>query len=116
MIPVNPGGGVKITLVPPGKVAVPLVVTTLVIVSRSPSGSLSLVRGSKVIGVLAGVDTTSFTAIGKRLVTLIVIKAEFVPPLPSLIEYPTVASPLKLGAGEKIILVPPRMVAVPLVG
>src|SRR4030095_811492 len=98
--------------------AVPLVGLTLVIVSVSPSGSLSLARAAIVTGTSSTVVAKSSTATGASLlplVTVTVIRAEAVPPLPSLMLSPMVAGPKKSAVGVNTTLVP-EMTAVPLVG
>jgi len=65
--------------------ATPLVGLTLAMLKGSLSGSLSLARTGMVTGTFFGVVVESLTAVGGRLVTLIVINAKFVPPLPSVI-------------------------------
>src|ERR1043166_6370636 len=114
-LPVKLAVGVNITLVPPTMLAAPLVGDTLVIANASPSGSLSLTRGSNVMLVFFAIDSASATATGGRLVTLTVINAVAVA-LPSLIVWPIVALPEKLAVGVNITLVPPTMLAAPLVG
>src|SRR5207253_2721747 len=74
-------------------------------------------------GTLTGTVVSAFmvspssAATGGSLtgLTVTVISAEAVPPLPSLIVYPIVAVPLKLVAGVNTTLVPPTITAVPLV-
>src|SRR2546421_594104 len=84
----------------------------------SPSTSLSLSNGLIVTGTSSAVLALSSTATGASFtaLTVTVISAEVVPPLPSLIVYPIVAVPLKLVAGVNSTLVPPTITAVPLVG
>src|SRR5256886_1035740 len=116
-VPLKLVAGVNTTLVPPTITAVPLVAVTLVIVRLSPSTSLSLSNGLIVTGTSSAVLALSSTATGASFtaLTVTVISAEFVPPLPSLIVYPIVAVPLKLVAGVNTTLVPPTITAVPLV-
>ena len=78
--------GVNSTFVPPTITAVPLVGLTLVIVRLSPSTSLSLSNGLIVTGTSSAVLAASSTATGGSLtgLTVTVISAEAVPPLPSL--------------------------------
>src|SRR5437016_9500648 len=116
-VPLKLVAGVNSTLVPPTITAVPLVAVTLVIVRMSPSTSLSLSSGLIVTGTSSSVLALSSTATGASFtaLTVTVISAEFVPPLPSLIVYPIVAVPLKLVAGVNTTLVPPTITAVPLV-
>src|SRR5438128_1926540 len=85
-VPLELAGGVKSTLVPPTITAVPLVGLTLVIVRLSPSTSLSLSNGLIVTGTSSAVLAASSTATGGSLtgLTVTVISAEAVPPLPSL--------------------------------
>ena len=73
-------------MVPPTITAVPLVALTLVIVRLSPSTSLSLSNGLIVTGTSSAVLAASSTATGGSLagLTVTVISAEAVPPLPSL--------------------------------
>src|ERR1051326_4056220 len=103
-LPVKLVVGVNITLVPFTMLAAPLVGETLVMVSASPSGSLSFARGSNVTLVFFAMDSESATATGGRLVTLTVITAV------------AVALPVKLVVGVNITLVPFTMLAAPLVG
>src|ERR1051325_11505376 len=115
-VPTKFVAGVNTTLVPE-MLAVPLVGLTLVMVSVSPSTSLSLTSTGMVTRVSSGVVAASFTAIGASLtaVTVTVINAVAVPPLPSLIVYPILAVPTKFMAGVKMTFVPETL-AVPLVG
>src|SRR5207302_969941 len=87
------------------------------IVRLSPSTSLSLSSGLIVTGTSSAVLALSSTATGASFtaLTVTVISAEFVPPLPSLIVYPIGAVALKLVAGVHTTLVPPTITAVPLV-
>src|SRR6266699_3435868 len=115
-MPLKLVAGVNTTFVP-AMSAVPLVGLTLVIVSGSPSTSLSLTSGWMVTLTSSSVLVKSFTATGGSFtgVTVTVIKALAVPPLPSLMVSPIVAVPLKLVAGVNTTFVP-AMLAVPLVG
>src|SRR5881394_1251188 len=96
---------------------VPLVVVASVMISGSPSRSLSLASGAIVIGTSSGVVALSSTATGGSLtgVTVTVTVAEALAPLPSLMVYGMVVVPLKLAVGLKSRLVPPTMTTVPLV-
>src|SRR5439155_11334122 len=116
-VPLKLAAGVNTTLVPPTITAVPLVGLTLVIVRLSPSTSLSLSNALIVTGTSSAVLAASSTATGGSLagLTVTVISAEAVRPLPSLIMYPIVAVPLKLPAGVNTTFVPPTITAVPLV-
>src|SRR6185503_16985019 len=96
---------------------VPLVVVASVMISGSPSRSVSLVNGEMVTGTSSGVVALSSPPTGGSLtgVTVTVTVAEAVPPLPSLMVYGMVVVPLKLVDGLKTRLVPPTMITVPLV-
>src|SRR5438128_2102124 len=117
-VPLKLAAGVNSTLVPPTIIAVPLVGLTLVIVRLSPSMSLSLSSALMVTATSSAVLAASSTATGGSLPgrTRTVFIPEPVPPLPSLMPYPTLAGSLKLAAGVNSTLVPPTITAVPLVG
>src|ERR1043165_10103269 len=85
--------------------ATPLVGDTLVIVRASPFGSLSLSRGSKVMLVFLAMDSESSTDTG----------ALFVEPV-GVIGRVRTPRLVKLAVGVNITLVPPTMLATPLVG
>ena len=74
-------------MVPPTITAVPLVGLRLMIVRLSPSTSLSLSKGLIVTGTSSAVLAASSAATGASFtaLTVTVISAEVVPPLPSLI-------------------------------
>src|SRR5436309_1071249 len=101
----------------PMMLVMPFVVVAALIVSGSPSTSLSLISGAIVTAVFFGVVAASLTATGGSFtgVTVTVISAEAVPPLPSLMLYPTVAVPLKFVLGVKTTLVALTIMAVPFV-
>jgi threonine dehydratase len=70
----------------PQTVAEPLVATKLMIVMGSPSASMSLRRGSKVMAISSGVETASLFATGGTLVPTVTVTppgAVAKPPLPS---------------------------------
>src|SRR5688572_10919306 len=115
-IPTKSAAGVKRTFVPE-MLAVPLVGLTVIIVSVSPSTSLSLASAWMVTDTSSTVLVTSLTATGGSLsaLTVTVISALAVPPLPSPTGQPSVLSPTKSAAGVKRTFVP-EMTAVPLVG
>src|SRR5881394_37443 len=117
VVPLKLVDGLKSRLVPPTMTTMPLVVVALVMVSESPSRSVSLSSGAMVIGTSSGVVAVSSSATGGSLtgVTITVTVAEPVPPLPSLIVYGMVVVPTKLVDGVKSRLVPPTTTIVPLV-
>src|SRR5205823_2791441 len=116
-VPLKLVAGVNNTFVPPTITAVPLVAVTLVIVRLSPSTSLSLSNGLIVTGTSSALLAASSAATGASFtaLTVTVISAEAVPPLPPFTTYPRAAVPLKLVAGVNSTLVPPTITAVPLV-
>ena len=82
---VEPFVGVKVSVVlPPLMETIPFVLVALVIVSASPSGSVSFTSGLMICATPFVPDATSFVATGGRFVTLMKIIALFVPPFPSL--------------------------------
>ena len=82
---VEPFVGVKVSVVPPPvMLRMPFVVVALVMVSASPSGSVSFTSGLMICGTPFVPDAESLFAVGGRFVTLMKIIALFVPPLPSL--------------------------------
>jgi len=116
-VPIKSVVGIKVTLVPPTMVAVPLVGLTAIMV-RVPPGvsSTSLASGVSVLVAFSAILYTSGFASGGRFVTVIVISELFVPPILSVIVYPIVAVPRKSFDGVNSTFVPPKIVAVPLVG
>ena len=74
--------GVKTTFVPL-MLAKPFVAATETIVNASPSTSESFTKTGIVTATFFDVLAESFTAAGGRLVTEIMMSAEFVPPNPS---------------------------------
>src|SRR5205809_112554 len=97
--------------------AVPLVKLTEVMISGSPSTSLSLTSAWIVTDTSSSVFVKSFTATGGSFtpVTVMLTIALAVLPLPSHRQYAVDAVPLKLAAGVNTTFVP-AMLAVPLVG
>ena len=74
--------GVNTTFVPL-MIAVPFVGLTEIIVSASPSGSVSFTKTGIVTATFSAVLVESFTATGARFVTVTVMSADAVPPKPS---------------------------------
>src|SRR5436190_821575 len=96
---------------------VPLVVVASVMISGSPSRSLSLASGAIVIGTSSGVVAVSSNATGGSLtgVTVTVTVARSEERRAGKMVYGIVVVPLKLVVGLKSRLVPPTMTTVPLV-
>ena len=86
MIVVEPLVGVNVSVVlPPLMLTMPFVLVALVIVSASPSGSVSFTSGLMICDWPFVPEAESLFATGGRFVTLIKMMALFVPPKPSLI-------------------------------